>query len=316
MKIDIFSHIATKNYMEKLQKKAQNTLPSWMFGNPPLSEVDIRSMYMDRYPDVLQVLTMSEPPLAAKLVTTEDAIELAQIANEDLAEMVAKYPDRFIAAVACLPLTDIDASLKEAERAITQLKLRGVQIFTNINGEPLGTPRFKPLYEMMARYDLPIWIHPTDNPKPAASDFSLVTNLIGGFGWPFESTVAMSSLVAAGVFKDVPNIKFIIHHCGGMIPFYSGRIGMGPNQFKAEGTDDFKKFYVDTALHGNTPALMCGYDYFGINHLLFGTDAPLGGVPAGYTLQTIRAIDRMPIPEVEKDKIYIDNAIKLMKLAI
>ena len=115
---------------------------------------------MDRLPDVLDVLTVALPPLETVLVTPKDAVELAKIANDEMAELVAKYPDKFLTAVACLPMNDIDAAIKEADRAITHLEFRGVQIFSNIDGEPLDEPKFKPLYERMAQYDLPIWIHP------------------------------------------------------------------------------------------------------------------------------------------------------------
>ena len=103
------------------------------------------------------------------VVSPSDAIELAKIANDEMAELVTKYPDKFIAAVACLPLNDIDAAIKEADRAITQLRFRGVQIFSNINGEPLDAPKFRPLYERMAQHDLPIWIHPWNSPIMGSS---------------------------------------------------------------------------------------------------------------------------------------------------
>jgi len=313
MKIDIFSHICTTNVLEALQKKAKTVLPSYVAPGRPLTVIDQRLRAMDRFPDVLQVLTMINVPLSKRVLATKDAIEVAKIANDDIAELLVKYPAKFIAGVACLPLADIDASLKEAERAITQMNFRGVQIFTNIDGESLGTPKFKPLYEMMAHYDLPIWIHPEGYPTSLAGDIVRL-NMAGGFGWPFESTVAMTSLVEADIFRDYPNIKFIMHHCGGMISFYSLRIGMGSPW--ARRVNDFHNFYVDTALHGNTAALMCGYDYFGADHLLFGTDAPLPQGADGFTLQTIRSIERMNIPEADKDKIFSDNALKLLKLVV
>ncbi len=82
--------------------------------------------------------------------------------------------------------------------------------------------------------------------------------------------------------------------------------------------DVFRNFYNDTAIYGNTPALMCAYDFFGADHLLFGTDAPLGpsGKGYGYTLETIRAIERMDVPASDKDKIFLDNACRLLRLPL
>jgi len=230
---------------------------------------------------------------------------------DELAELVDRYPDKFVAGVACLPMNDIDAAVKEAERAITKLGLKGVQIYSRINGEPLSEPKFKPLWETMARLDLPIWIHPATYDK--------LDNDIGLFSWPFETSSAMFRLVTAGVFNDYPNIKFITHHCGAMVPFFQKRIkwvlslvpGMYPTIKHPE--EHFRKFYNDTAVYGNTSALMCGYDFFGPDHLLYGTDCPLGP-KFGLTGETAESIERMAIPAAEKEKIFFGNAANLLTL--
>lgn len=86
---------------------------------------------MNRYPDVLQVLTVANVPLE-KFVNPKDTIELARIANDELADLIIKYPDKFYAGVACLPMNDMDATLEEIDRAVTQLRLKGVQIFSRV----------------------------------------------------------------------------------------------------------------------------------------------------------------------------------------
>ena len=322
MKIDIFAHFLPKKYADALRKKAPGQvgiLNGWSGGNLGLSDIDVRLRIMEMYPEVTQVLTVVVPPLEM-LVPANETIELARIANDEMAEVITKYPNKFLSAVACLPLNDIDASIKEADRAITQLHFKGVQIFTAINGEPLDAPKFRSLYERMAQHDLPLWIHPWGKPKPAAGD--LVTDP-AGFGWPFDTTVAMGSLAQSGVFEEFPNIKFITHHCGGMVPFLSRRIN-GPHVAELTGERresiiaNFKKFYADTAVYGNSPALMCGCAYFGADRLLFGTDMPLGGGESsgGYrcTLETIRSVEKMDVTPAEKDKIFEGNAKRLLRL--
>jgi predicted TIM-barrel fold metal-dependent hydrolase len=309
MKIDIFSHILTERYLSIYRKKAPAIENQIEVLTPPVVDLQIRFRLMNRYPDVLQMLTVANVPLE-KFVSPKDAVELAQIANDELADLVLKYPDKFFGAVACLPMNDMDAALKEAERAITKLRLKGVQIYCRINGEPLDTPKFKPLYEKMAGYDLPIWIHPTTNEK--------LDNDIGIFSWPFETTSAMFRLVRSGVFVEYPNIKFIVHHAGAMVPFFAERIrwvmSLVPQPYP-NLHEHFRKFYNDTAVYGNTSALMCAYDYFGADHLLFGTDAPLG--PRwGIVEDTIASIERMAIPDADKEKILKKNAVDLLKLAL
>src|SRR5208337_4801416 len=100
----------------------------------------MRFKLMERYPDVLQMLTVAKVPLE-KYVSPQDAIELARIANDELAELLVEHPDRFYGAAACLPMNDIDAALEEADRAITKLRLQGVQIYTRIAGERLDSPK-------------------------------------------------------------------------------------------------------------------------------------------------------------------------------
>ncbi|MFC1909541.1 amidohydrolase family protein, partial [Chloroflexota bacterium] len=125
MKIDVFAHILPEKYLAAYQKKARSSDQITEARNRANCEIEMRLRVMDRYPDVLQVLSVSLPPLETQ-VNPKDAIELARLANDELAELLNKYPDKFITAVACLPLNDIDAALEEADRAITKLRFRGV----------------------------------------------------------------------------------------------------------------------------------------------------------------------------------------------
>lgn len=308
IKIDIFAHILPPRYFSGIQQKARTVSEQYLkreAANRANTQIDVRLRLMDRYPDVVQVLTVSQPPIE-KVVEPSDAVELARIANDELAELVDKYPDKFIAAVACLPMNDIDAALEETDRAINELKFRGVQIFSTINGEPLDAPKFRPLYEKMVQHNLPIWIHP-------CGDEALL-------GWPYETSSAMLKLVSGGILRDYPDIKFVIHHCGAMISFFEQRIRWAfPLEFGVSEVrnplEQFQKFYCDTAVYGSTAALMCAYNFFGAEHLLFGTDAPLGPW-YGLTMQTIESVQRMDVSDSEKDKIFAQNAVELLRMAI
>jgi predicted TIM-barrel fold metal-dependent hydrolase len=310
MKIDVFSHIWPEKYFAAMQKKMPSIADFREAKHAANVNVKARINYMNRYPDVLHVLTVSLPPLET-LFKPADAIKLAKIANDELAELVENYPDKFIAGVACLPLNNIDAALAEADRAITQLGLKGIQMFTNINGESLDLPKFRPLYEKMAYHDLPIWIHPwIDRNKDA-----------NVFVFDYELALAMFQLVSSGVFQDYPDLKILVHHCGGILPLFDGRISWLRPEIRRKGQviktlDHLRKFYVDTAVSGSTSALMCAYDFYGIDKMLFASDVPLGPKPAGITLKTIRSVERMPIPDIEKGKIFEQNAIDLLKLMI
>jgi aminocarboxymuconate-semialdehyde decarboxylase len=150
------------------------------------------------------------------------------------------------------------------------------------------------------------------------------------FGWPYDTTSAMARLVCSGIMEKYPNLKIVTHHCGGMVPFYAERIrqftqlmervrdGSQGLRLKKEAIDYYKMFYADTAIYGNPSALMCGYTFFGADHLLFGVDFPLGDTELGdrNLRQTINAIEQMDIPDTDKKKIYEDTARSLMRLPI
>jgi aminocarboxymuconate-semialdehyde decarboxylase len=176
MKIDIAAHILPEKYMTELYK-AMGSKFSQAEGTPTITDLKIRFRIMDKYPDLVQVLTVCGPPLDG-VVSSKEAIRLAQIANDELAELILKYPDRFVGGVATLSTSDMVAALEELDRAINELKLRGILIWTPQftydpknksfprTGGPLDSPELYPLYERMSRYNLPIWIHPATDAIP------------------------------------------------------------------------------------------------------------------------------------------------------
>ncbi|MFC1903104.1 amidohydrolase family protein, partial [Chloroflexota bacterium] len=195
--------------------------------------------------------------------------------------------------------------------------------------KPLDLPELMPLYELMTKYDLPIWIHPRRGPSIVdyTSEDESKYRVWFMFGWPYETTVAMTRLVFSGVLDRYPNLKIITHHCGAMVPFLANRIKRQYEfaearcatnyvwKFSKPPVEYFRMFYADTALHGNTPALMCGRAFFGVDRILFGTDAPNDSeIGNQSTRETIEAIEQMNIPESEKQKIFQDNAKAIMNL--
>jgi uncharacterized protein len=331
LRIDIASHILPEKYKKALdeaapghvQQAANNMLPT-------LWDLDLRFRLMDKY-EVMHVITLSRPPLEEVVGDPRKALELAKLANDEIADLVVKYPDRFPAAVASVALTDTEGSLKELERAIVDLKFRGVQIYTNVNDKPLDSAEFEPLWEMMCKFDLPIWIHPTfgvtsvDYKGEGRSKYASDST----FGWPYETTLAMTRLVFGKVLERWPILKVITHHAGGYVPFYAERItafqNIGEMQFRDAHTlgftkpaiDYYRMFYADTAIYGNTAGLMLARDFFGTDHLLFGTDYPFAGHNGErVTRQTINAVEAMEIDETEKRKIFEDNARRIMRLPV
>jgi predicted TIM-barrel fold metal-dependent hydrolase len=330
MKIDMFCHILTPKYKEEFYKitPANFYLKNVIDSLPTLYDLDHRFRIMDKYEDLTHVLTLGLPPVEA-IASGKKSIELARLANDEMAELVAKYPDKFLAAAASLPMDDIDATLDEIDRSINVLKMKGIQLLTPVNDRPLDLPEFMPIYEKMSQYDLPIWVHPTrsadytDYRTENRSRYMIFSNL----GWPYETATFMTRLVFSGILEKYPNLKIITHHCGGMIPFLERRMeGSYDHAVILRGAkytqglskphmDYFKMFYYDTALYGSTPGLMCGYEFCGVDKMVFATDFPFDSEYGDrYTKQTIHSIEQMPISDADKKKIFEDNARRLMHL--
>ena len=117
-KIDMYCHILTPKYKEALFEIMPRTSYYWDADSirPALFELDVRLKMMDQTPGLREVLTPGAPPLEY-VASPKQAVDMARMANDEMAEVVARYPDRFVAGVACLPLNDVDASIREAERA-------------------------------------------------------------------------------------------------------------------------------------------------------------------------------------------------------
>lgn len=333
-KIDIFTHIFPEQYVSRMQEVA----PGWkdvgkrVRGIPMLVDLDVRFKVMDAYEDYQQILSIATPPIEV-YASPADAVDLARRANDGMAELVGRYPDRFPGFIASLPMNDPDATMREIDRAIVDLRARGIQIFTNVCGKPIVEPEYLPLFEMMARHDLPIWLHPfrdasyPDYPTEQRSLYEIWWT----FGWPYETSVAMSRIVFAGLLDRFPDLKIITHHMGAMAPYFEGRVGPGWDQLGSRTSDEdytlvlkrlkkrpldyFKMFYADTAVFGAYEATICGLKFFGVDKVLFASDAPFDPEKGTmYIRETIAILDRLPITTEERERIYWRNAVKLLKL--
>ncbi len=333
-KIDVFNHIFPKKFFDRMieiapdgaymQKRVRNI--------PSIVDLDERFRIMDLFDNYVQVICIPNPPIEV-LGPPPVSSDMARLANDGMAELVQKYPDRFPGFIASLAMNDPDEMIKEASRAIKDLGAVGVQVFTNVLGKPLTRPETMPLFDLMAEFDLPVWIHPArgadfpdykDEPK---SHYEIWWT----FGWPYETSVAMAHLVFSGIFDKHPNIKIITHHMGGMIPYFEGRVGPGWDQLGSRTSDEdysqilkrlkkrpidyFHLFYADTALFGAKNATICGLKFFGPERVLFASDMPFDPEKGtAYIRWTIDIIDSLDIKPEEREAIYEGNAKRIMKL--
>jgi aminocarboxymuconate-semialdehyde decarboxylase len=251
-----------------------------------------------------------------------------------MAAMVAKWPKKFPAFIASLPMNNVPAALEEMDRAIEKLGARGIQICTSVAGRALDEPEYFPVFERaVKKHEVAIWMHParpatrSDYQGEPKSKFEIWQVL----GWPFETSVAMSRMVFSAFFEKLPQMKLITHHCGAMIPFFSGRAETLWAQLGSRSADEnyeellasmkkkpieyFRMFYADTVLGGSASALRCGLDFFGADKVVFASDCPFD--PEGgpmFIREGIRSVEDLKLSESDKRKIYFGNAMQLLRL--
>jgi predicted TIM-barrel fold metal-dependent hydrolase len=332
--IDAFNHFFPKRLWDAMlaSEGAARDIGKRMRGIPCIYDLDTRFRVMDQFPDYTQVLSLGMPPLEA-LGTPEVSAELARLGNDGMAELVAKYPERFAGYVASLPMNDPDAAVREAERAFTQGGANGLQIYSNVNGAPLDEPGFLPVFEVAAQYDKPILLHPSRGAGMAdyKSETKSKYEIWWTFGWPYETSAAMTRIVLSGMLDRLPKLKLLAHHLGAMIPYFEGRVGPGMDQLGKRTSDEdltlvlkrlkrrpldyFKDFYADTAVFGSRAATVCGLAFYPADQVLFASDSPFDpeGGP-GYIRDTIKVLESIEMSQDMREKISFRNAQKLFGL--
>ena len=281
--------------------------------------IERRLEHMDRLGIDIHVLTIPAP--AADRFEGEDALILARIANDAIAAISRKYPKRFIGFFT-LPTCCIRDSLDELERGVNELGLKGFGCFANLNGKPLDREELFPIYERLAHYRLPVYIHPTAPLATEATGLDIMPTLI--FGWAFDSTVAMTRLVYGRVLERFPEINFVVADVGGVLAFfaqrainiYSGRTEEIRQRYglRENPLNSFRRFYVDTADHPAS-TLRCVKDFFGVDQLVLGTNYPYGPEEGcALVKNSLQAIEGLELDKGEKQKILGGNAARILQI--
>ena len=231
--------------------------------------------FMDDAEIDVAVMSVSTP--GVHVGDSEKARLLARRCNEFAAELVNTRPDRF-AGFACIPLPEVDASLEELAYALDVLRLDGVVVFTNSTGVYLGEASLEPVFEELERRRSVVFVHPNQSPDAAAHSLGLPDNLLD---FPTDTNRAVAQMHYMNRFARTPNVKYIMSHAGGSIPYLAARLAIidemdfikGAEQ-RGTAADMFRRIYWDTALSATDPVFRMLRDVAGVDQVLFGTDFP------------------------------------------
>ena len=293
-RLDLHAHVIADDYRARLRRA--------LGGEPPLppASLDALQAMMDRYR--IDAAVISTGPPGADVGDQAHATELARVANESLAGIVARDPSRF-AALAVVPLPDLDAACDELAHALDQLELDGVFLLTNVAGTYLGDAAWEPLYAELDRRGAYVFVHPTVPPYPMPPGDGYPAWLLE---FPFETTRALAHLIFTGVIERYPGIRFQFSHLGGATPFLARRLASlaaREPQRAAAATAGVAEYltrqYYDTGLSQDVAMIEATRAVAPLDHIVFGTDWPYAALPDGDDpapeLQTLAAEDRRAI---------------------
>lgn len=329
MKIDVFNHVLPVEFFEKLDGVLPNAVVERLKGLRTVYDMDARLRMMDEFDDYQQILSMAQPATEA-IAGPDDSPALTRIANDGMARICREHPDRMPWFIASLPMNNTEASLAEIDHAIDDLGAVGFQIFSNINDRALDQPEFRDIFCKIAERGKLVWLHPArpaSHPDYLTEDRSFY-EIFWGFGWAYETSVAMARIVCSGMFDEIPNLKIIAHHWGAYAPHAEGRftpawenrnrdIGEGQSfvgRLKKPLVEYFKQnFYGDTAMFGAQAASQAGLDFFGADHSFFATDAPYDHEGGAYNIRsTINVLENLRCTDADRKMMYETNTRKLL----
>jgi len=269
---------------------------------------------MDAYGVDIQIISLTTP--GVELLDPSEGIFWAKQINDYFASICETYRGRlyFNAAIPC---KDIKASVKEIERAKVELNAKGITMFSNIDGEPIYSPEYLPIFEVAEAYGLPIFIHPA---PPLTTDVMRRVKMpLPLYGFIIDTTIAITGLIFNGVLDRFPHLKIIHAHLGGVFPYLVGRIDDCYNAYKDDygfslrdrPSDYYRRNVYDDVISFHGPALKCAIEFLGTERLMIGTDYahPIGGPK-----RAIDSIKSLNLGIEEMEKIMWRNAAQLYRL--
>ena len=323
MLIDCQSHVFPGQYADILTKNKGN-----------IRTVKDGNQYVVRYGDLQQFILNPETYNPADTIADMDAagvdvsvisvnipgpelldgelgIEGARVCNDYVAEVCSKYPGRFV-GLASLPLQDVAESLNEFNRVLDSLDLRGITLYSHINGKPVDAAEFAPIFSMAEKCRVPLVFHPT---VPTWGEVVKDYSMIPMMGLMVDTSIAMLRLILSGTMEKYPGLLIVHPHCGGVLPYLMPRIveqtevkGRGRDHITQSPLDYYQRVYLDL-VSPSLQAMRYAYEFSGAERLLFGSDRPWVKIETFLEL-----FDQLDIPNENRKRIMGENACKLFNI--
>ena len=327
MNIDFHAHFYPEDYLKKLEASRGDVRietdakgQRWILSmgakagpiTPDFFDIDTRVERITENRVDMQILSSPHP--GVDRFSPEESADMSRAINDGIAKAMRKSPKHF-QGVAMLPLIDTKLALKELDRAVLDLGMKGLCMLSNVAGKMLDSDFLLPIYERAQQLGVPVFIHPT---TPLGAQVMQEWRLAIILGFEFDIVLSATRLAYSGILDRFPELNFVISHLGAGIPFLAGRIDRGyfdPTcgiKTKKPTSEYLRDLYCDTVSFYQ-PALAMAYEFYGASRMVLGSDFPLiiGDLPAA-----VPSIEAMNIPKREKEKILSENVIELLKLNI
>jgi predicted TIM-barrel fold metal-dependent hydrolase len=320
-RIDCQSHLFSEEFLALLEKRKtapyvyrKGTDRYVVVGKwtrrlmPRHTDVNAKLADMDKAGIAMTALSINDP---GPELFGSDSPAMARMLNDFIAGAVKQHPDRFF-GLATLPFHSTDGMLSEFERAVEKLGMKGILLYSNLDGKFPDEPQFRPLFAEAERRDTPILLHPA---YPMTYDATQGYEMTGGLGLMFDTTIALCRLIVSGVLEEHPRLKLVCPHVGGALPYLIGRIDhqtmvlkRGAEHIRKAPSEYLKSIWLDT-VSPIPMAIRYGIDFVGAQQMLYSSDHPWVDpqLIAGH-------VESLKLPAEQQRLIFSENARKLFNL--
>lgn len=280
---------------------------------PVWLDVDEQFAHMDRLGrgQIAVVASLGALSVCFSDVPASEGRELAMLYNTAIAAVQRTHPGRFW-GTAAIPLTDTEIAIEVLDHAINELGLVGANLPGSVGPDPrIDAPHLEPFYARVEELGIPLFLHPTDAVFP---------ELLGGYGGSLylsmgrvmEVTMAASRLILSGVLERHADLKLVMSHTGGALPYQAGRLDKNGKAARLQQAPStyLKRFYTDT-VSPHTLGLQFAVQFFGADHVMYGSDFPCWN-----PTEALRLFDDMGLSDADRELLLGGNARRLMKLEV
>lgn len=241
----------------------------------------------------------------------DDGPAIARMVNDYIADCGKRYPGRFF-GLCVLPLQDVRAAEKELERCVSTLGMKGILLYSNLNGVFPDEPQFQPIFAYAEKKGIPVLLHPA---YPVTYPQTKGYEMAAGLGLMFDTTIALARLILSGTMDRYPKLKLVCPHVGGALPYLVGRIDhqtqvlkRGAENISKEPSEYLRHVTLDT-VSPISLAIRYGIDFVGVDRMIFSSDHPW--VDPKMILSLVK---ELRLPEQDERRIFSGNAIQLFGL--